>query len=43
MKFPIKQYEEGFTAIFITVGFTIATAILFFIYFVYSLFICKEK
>lgn len=43
MEFPIKQYEEGFTAIFITVGFTIAMAILFFIYFIYSIFIYEEK
>ena len=42
MKFPIKQYEEGFTAIFITVGFTIAMAILFLIYFTYSIFIYKK-
>lgn len=42
MEFPIKQYEEGFTAIFITVGFTITMAILFLIYFVYSLFIYKK-
>ena len=43
MNLPIKQYEEGFMAIFITVGFTIAMAILFLIYFIYSIFIYEKE